>query len=508
MPSPSSRWVVAGPALLAAIVAIACLIWGTNPPDLAAASYRADLFADHGFLLWNNDWYSGHYLLSYSVIYPPLGALLGPRLVGALAAVAAATLFAILARRRFGAAALVPSLWFAVGVASWMLTGRIPFLLAIPFGLAALLPVSTGRLWVAALFAALASLASPVAGLFVAMAGVAIGVAGGRAGGLALVAGAGIPIAVLNIAFPVAGEEPFAFSSFVAIPLLAAAVIWLVPDRFRALRIGAVIYALGAALVYVIPNALGGNVTRLGALFAGPVLALVLWPRGRLVVIAVSIPLLYWQLVGPVRDVAKSAGEPSTERAFYEPLLAELESLRASQPPFRVEVPPTVNRWEADYVAPEFPLARGWLRQLESDDFELFSDDNLTADSYRAWLDDHGVAYVAVPDAPLDWLAKDEVELIEGGLPYLRPVWNDDDWRLYRVDQPHELGVSAIGADWFEVDAPRAGSYPVALNFTSTWTVTEGDGCVERGPSDSTVVQAKAPGTIRVESKLGLGSGC
>lgn len=508
MPPPSSRRIVAGSALLAAIVAIACLIWGTNPPDLAAASYRADLFADHGFLLWNNDWYSGHYLLSYSVIYPPLGALLGPRLVGALAAVVAATLFAILASRRFGATALVPSLWFALGVASWMLTGRIPFLLAIPFGLAALLPGPTGPLWLAALFAALTSLASPVAGLFVAFVGVAIGAAGERRRGIALVLAAGLPIAVLNIAFPVGGEEPFAFSSFVAVPLLAAAVVWLVPVRFRALRIGAVIYAVGAALAYVIPTAIGGNVTRLGALFAGPVLALVVWPRGRVVVIAVSIPLLYWQLVGPVRDVAKSAGEPSTERTFYEPLLAELVSLRSGRPPFRVEVPPTVNRWEADYVAPEFPLARGWLRQLESDDFELFSDDNLTADSYRAWLNDHGVAYVAVPRAPLDWLAKDEVELIEDGVPYLRPVWNNEDWRLYRVDQPRELGVTEIGPDWFEVDAPRAGSYPVALNFTSTWTVAQGDGCVARGPNDSTLVRAKTPGTIRVESKLGFGSGC
>jgi hypothetical protein len=508
LPAPSSRWSVAGPALLAAIVAVACLIWGTNPPDLAAASFRADLFADHGFLLWNNQWYSGHYLLSYSVLYPPLGALLGPRLVGALAAVAAATLFAILARRRFGDAALEPSLWFALGVASWMLTGRIPFLLAIPFGLAALLPRAPGRLWVAASLAALTSLASPVAGLFLALAGVAIGSAAERRRGIALVLGAGLPIAILNLAFPVSGEEPFVFTSFIAIPLLAAAVIWLVPIRYRALRIGAVLYALVALVAYVIPTALGGNVTRLGSLFAGPVLALVLWPRGRLVVIAVSIPLLYWQLVGPVRDVAKSAGEPSTERGFYEPLLGELESLQADAPPFRVEVPPTVNRWEADYVAPQFPLARGWLRQLESDDFDLFQDDNLDASSYLAWLHDHGVTYVAVPNAPLDWLAKDEVDLIDSGLPYLHPVWSNDDWRLYRVDEGLPLLASAIGPDWFEVGVPGPGSYPTTNNYTSTWAVTEGDACVSRGPNGETVVRAQAPGTIRVQSKLGVGSGC
>ena len=41
------------------------------------------------------------------------------------------------------------------------------------------------------------------------------------------------------------------------------------------------------------------------------------------------LPLLYWQLVAPVRDVRKAAGDDSTEAAFYEPLLAELDRLAA-----------------------------------------------------------------------------------------------------------------------------------------------------------------------------------
>ena len=90
------------PTLLAVALSGAYLAAAPTSEDLAAATFRADLFAEHGFALWNNDWYSGHYLLSYSVIYPPLGALLGPRLTAALAVVAAVALFAILARRRFG----------------------------------------------------------------------------------------------------------------------------------------------------------------------------------------------------------------------------------------------------------------------------------------------------------------------------------------------------------------------------------------------------------------------
>ena len=131
-----------------------------------------------------------------------------------------------------------------------------------------------------AALAAAASLASPVAGLFVALAGAALALAGERRRGLALALGALVPIAVLNLAFPTGGFEPFVFSAFIAIPLLAAVVLWLVPAEFAALRVGAVLYALLALVLFVIDNPLGGNVTRLGALFAGPVLALVLWPRG------------------------------------------------------------------------------------------------------------------------------------------------------------------------------------------------------------------------------------
>ena len=351
-------------------------------------------------------------------------------MTGAIAVVAAAAIFAELTRRRFGDAALVPALWFGAGVALWLLTGRMPFLAAVPLGLAALLAVDHGRPTVATALAALTALTSPVAGLFVALAGGAIALSGERRTGLWVALGGVVPTIVLNLAYPVGGSEPFRFSAFIAVPLLALAVIWLVPERYRALRIGALLYAALTLAVFLVPNALGGNVTRLGALFAGPVLALVLWPRGRLLVLAVSLPLLYWQLVAPIRDLGKAAGDPATERAFYAPLLAELDHRPAVT---RIQIPPTENRWEAAYVAPRYPIARGWLRQLESEDFDLFTDSNLTADAYREWLAEHEVGYVAVADADLDYLAEDEVALIDDGLDYLAPIWQGDDWRLYRV---------------------------------------------------------------------------
>ena len=496
-------WTIVAPTALAAVLAVGYLIWSPPSQDLSAATFRADLFADHGFVLWNNDWYSGHHVLSYSVLYPPLAALLGVRVVGALGVVAAAAVFAALARDRFGDRALVPAMWFAAGAASWLLTGRMAFLLALPFGLGALLAADRGHAVLGALLAALGSLASPVAGLFVGLAGVAIGLAGERARGAWLALGAVVPIVVLNLAFPVGGEEPFVFDAFIAVPVLAVAVLWLVPVEYRVLRIGVLLYAALALAVFVIPNALGGNVTRLGALLAGPVLALVLWPRGRLVVVAVSIPLLYWQLIAPVRDVREGVGDPAADRAYFEPLLAELDS---APDVGRVHVTPTQNRWEAAYVAPDFPLARGWLRQLESDDFDLFTDGSLTPESYRDWLAEHEVGYVAVPNVDLDYLAEDEVALIDTGLEYLDLVCRNDDWRLYRVDGAVPVGASAVGPDWFEVDARQPGEHPVGIEFTRWWRVVEGDACVEEGEDGETVVEARAPGRIRVEARLSGGS--
>ena len=61
------------------------------------------------------------------------------------------------------------------------------------------------------------------------------------------------------------------------------------------------------------------------------------------------------------------------------------------------------------------------------------TDGALNAASYRQWLDELAVAYVAVPDTKLDFASVDEAKLIAGGLPYLHEVWHNADWKLYQV---------------------------------------------------------------------------
>ena len=61
------------------------------------------------------------------------------------------------------------------------------------------------------------------------------------------------------------------------IPLFALACLIVLPRNERALRWGAVLYALGATLALALETPMGGNAVRLGALFGGPVLLCALW---------------------------------------------------------------------------------------------------------------------------------------------------------------------------------------------------------------------------------------
>ena len=100
------------PTLTAAVIAAAYVIISPRSEDLAAHLLRAKLFATEGFGIWNNWWYAGHNVPGYSVLFPPLGALLTPQVAGAIAIVPSAALFESMAHRRFGPDAWLGALWF------------------------------------------------------------------------------------------------------------------------------------------------------------------------------------------------------------------------------------------------------------------------------------------------------------------------------------------------------------------------------------------------------------
>jgi hypothetical protein len=156
----------AAPWLLAAALALAWLAFGPPTPDLAAQVYRAGLFQREGFTLFNANWYGGHHTPAYSILFPPLGALIGVRLAGALAAVASAVLFERIARRHFGAGARWGALWFGAGTAGDLLIGRLTFAVGVALALAAVFALQRGHRRSGVALAVACTLGSPVAGLF------------------------------------------------------------------------------------------------------------------------------------------------------------------------------------------------------------------------------------------------------------------------------------------------------------------------------------------------------
>src|SRR5256885_13872098 len=125
---------VALEAALAAVVAatLATLLAWLGPPgsDAAAHVYQSALFHERGFTLWNNFWYAGRYsFVTYSVLYYPLAALLGIKLLAVATVSTAALAFAVVVGREWGPAARWSSRTFAVVWAGIVLSAAFPFAL-------------------------------------------------------------------------------------------------------------------------------------------------------------------------------------------------------------------------------------------------------------------------------------------------------------------------------------------------------------------------------------------
>ncbi|MGI8922132.1 MAG: hypothetical protein ACR2HD_10785 [Solirubrobacteraceae bacterium] len=512
-------------ALIAGVLAGVWLIVDPPSTDLAAHLYRAQLFTHHGFVIWDGQWYGGHHTPAYSVIYPPLAALIGVRLVGALSAPLAAAAFGLLATRTLGTRARWGALWFAAATLTSLLSGRLPFAAGTALGLCALASASypgarAGALAIA--FALACTLTSPVAGLFLALAGAAWLLASRRLLGLGLAIAALAPIAVLTALFPEGGHEPFAFGVFWPAAALAvglAAVAAAVRVRgTRVLVTGSAIYLLACIAAYWIHTPLGSNTSRLAALVAGPLIACLLLcvnvsgskaRLARATLAALVVPALWFQWNNGIKDVRTTWGDPATKAAYYQPLLDFL----ASRPgPFRIEIPFTVHKFEAAYVAPRFPLARGWERQLDYRDNALFYDPGrpLTAANYASWLDAAGVGYVALPDAQLDYSAFAEAELLRTNqVPGLREVFHSAHWIVWQRPSAR-LVVGAgqlvsLGVDSFTLAAGRPGPILVRERDTPYWTIAQGSGCVGPARGGWTLVTPRRPERLRIDARFSFG---
>ncbi|WP_231861419.1 MULTISPECIES: hypothetical protein [Frankia] len=495
------RW----PWTLTAALCLLCVGLGVTGPDTPAQEYRVWLFRHGGAVLWDDQWYGGHTIPGYSVLFPPLGALLGVQLLGAISCVASTVIVTRLLRgpgRRSGQDLVL--VWFAVATVSNLVVGRMPFALGMAFGALALLGARERRTKLTWAGAVLSSLASPLAAGFVLLVGAALVLTIGWRRVLPFAgAGAGIVVA---LAFPEDGYQPFPALTFLSLLALIAVGLLVVPREARAIRHGLLLWAAAAAVFFFIPSQVGGNITRPATLLAGPAAALLLADRRRVLAI-VAIPLIGWQ-VGPIHGALLTQGDPSSSAGYYTELLDYLDR-GAPVPAGRVEVPFTRAHWEARFVAPSVPMARGWLRQLDSKYNALFYDGSLDAETYHEWLLARGIRYVALPDVELDPSAVAEAKLLRAGLPYLELAWANPHWKVWLVTDSAglvqgpasltELGVSSVA-----VRFRTPGIATVLVHYTPYWRLSEGRACVFRAAGGWTGILTEASGPVRLSARLSV----
>jgi hypothetical protein len=446
------------PALLVTAVAgVLHIVWfftfANSGGDLAAQDAWAEFVGRHPDSAYNLAWYGGMHPVSYSVVSPYLMSVLGVRTTMMIAGTLSAGLLTmILVRSRAVRRPLWPAWAGVFGLLGNAASGRVTFGLGTLFALAAVAAVFCWpyrwrhKRWAKALcaapLAALATMSSPVAGLFVGLVAVALFLQKRRPGAWALGLGPSVVVAVSAWAFPFSGTQPMAFGSAVLPMLYALLVFLLVPREWVTVRITSAVYFLAVLLVWLISSQIGSNITRLAMLFAGVALVAALpftVPRSRkwYALVVSFAGFVGWIGFKSVDDVVHTTPRASWARELA-PLVNELQQAGADKG--RVEVVPAASHREASALAPYVNLARGWNRQADMERNPLFYDDTLNSANYHLWLKRWAVHFVVLPkDEPDGDGGQRERELVQRGLPYLEQIWGDANWQLFRVKNPTPL---------------------------------------------------------------------
>jgi hypothetical protein len=495
---------------------LGALLVYAGPPgtDFAEHVYQEQLYAAHGFSLWNNLWYSGRYsFVTYSLLYYPLAGLVGIRALAVACAVVGVLAFDALVVRRWGEPARRASVGMAIVLPAFVLTAAFPFLLGLALGLLALLAAS-GRRWpVFAALCVLVAAASPLAFalLGVIVVGLAVGDRWERAAlGRALTAltAVGIGLAMLARLFATPSHDPFPLRPYVAVVACCAglaALTWRVRDA-RALHVGALVYAAVCTIAFVVTSNVGEGITRLQYV-ALPVALLALglrrWRPRPLAAIGVLVAG-YWNLAPLVASFAIGVADPTADARFWQPAVAYLHAHLT--PAYRVEAVDTRHHWAAVYLpAAGVPLVRGWFRQ---DDFPqnaaLYAP--LTAAGYLTWLRSLGVGYVVLTDAAADYSALGEVALLRSGRSSLVPVFRSQGLEILRVPSPRPIVAGArvldFGRDRIVLRLRRPGRYRIAVRSSPYWSASSG--CLRTTPDGLLELSARRAGRVRLTFELSL----
>jgi len=511
---PFLRHPVIGLTALAGVLHIAWFFTFANSGgDLAAQDAWAEFVGRHPDSAYNLAWYGGMHPVSYSVVSPYLMSVLGVRTTMMIAGtISVGLLTLILIRSRSVKNPLWASLAGLFALLCNAVSGRVTYGLGTMFALGAVAVVFCWphrwryKRWAKALsaapLAALATMSSPVAGLFVGLVAAALFLQKRRPGAWALGLAPAAVVAVSAWLFPFSGTQPMAIGSVILPLLFAVVVLVVVPREWTTVRLTAGVYGLGVILVWLVSSQIGSNITRLAMLFAGVALVAALpfaVPRSRkwYVIVLALVGFTGWIGFKTVDDIIHTTPAASWARELA-PLVNELQGVGAERG--RVEVVPARSHIEASALAPYVNLARGWNRQADIERNPLFYDDTLNSANYHEWLQRWAVHYVVLPkDEPDGTGGERERELVQRGMPYLKQIWGDANWQLFAVTDPTPLADPPATVDRAEqgeltIEVKKPGRVLIRIPYSPWLGLVDAKGKSVKAPQETEQSKHRAEG--------------
>lgn len=509
------------PVLLStALAGVLHIVWfftfANSGGDLAAQDAWAEFVGRHPDSAYNLAWYGGMHPVSYSVVSPYLMSVLGVRTTMMIAGTLSAGLLTmILIRSRAVRNPTAPALAGVFALLCNAASGRVTYGLGTVFALAAVAVVFCWpyrwryKRWAKALcaapLAALATAASPVAGLFVGLVAVALFLQKRRPGAYALGIAPAIVVAVSAWLFPFSGTQPMAVWSVILPFVYAVLVFFLVPKEWTTVRITAAVSGLAVLGVWLISSQIGSNITRLSMVFGGVALIAALpfaVPKSRkwYAIVIAFVGFNAWIGIKSVDDVVHTTPAASWARELA-PLVNQLQVVNAEKG--RVEVVPARSHREASALAPYVNLARGWNRQADMERNPLFYDDTLNSANYHEWLQRWAVHYVVLPKGEPDGDGGErERQLVQRGMPYLRQVWGDANWQLFTVTDPAPLAEPNAVVDRAEqgeltIEVKKAGRILIRIPYSPWLSIVDADGKSLKPPQETQASKERAEGTAK-----------
>ena len=143
------------------------------------------------------------------------------------------------------------------------------------------------------------------------------------------------------------------------------------------------------------------------------------------------------------------------------------------------------------------------------DDNPLFYDKSLlNPTSYREWLIDSGVSWVALPDIEPRLLGTGRGQADRSRpASYLKLVWHNEHWRLWKVIGSSGMATGpsrlvSLRPDQIVIDAAKAGRTVIRVRYTPAWNIISGRACVGPASGPWTEVISRGPGRIVIGTTL------